>query len=230
MCYNLCMKLSVIIPAFNEEKRIVKTLEEIREFLKDFDHEIIVVDDGSTDGTSAFANISYKENMGKGYAIKKGVEHATGDLILFIDADNATPIEELTKFLKIDADVVIGSRYLPESRIERKQSKLRIFIGRLGNLVISFLVIKNIKDTQCGFKLFKKTVAKELFSELQTYRFGFDIEILARAQKKRMKIVEVPVTWLHNNNSRVRPIRDALKTLSDLIKIWWRLTISHKVV
>ncbi|MEK9167019.1 MAG: dolichyl-phosphate beta-glucosyltransferase [Patescibacteria group bacterium] len=224
------MKLSVIIPAYNEEKRIAKTLEEIREYLKDFDHELIVVDDGSSDGTSAFSHLTYKQNMGKGYAIKKGVEIANGDLILFIDADNATPIEELTKFLKIDADIIIGSRYLPESRIERKQSHLRILIGRLGNLIISLLVIKNIKDTQCGFKLFKKTVAKELFSELQTYRFGFDIEILARAQKKHMKIVEVPVTWLHNNNSRVRPIRDALKTLLDLIKIWWRLTFPHKVV
>lgn len=224
------MKLSVIIPAYNEEKRIVKTLEEVQTFLKDFDHEIIVVDDGSSDATASHAFISYPLNMGKGYAIKKGVEQAQGDLILFIDADNATPIEELAKFLKIDADIVIGSRYLPESRIERKQSALRIFIGRMGNLAISLLIIKNIKDTQCGFKLFKKSIAKELFSELQTYRFGFDIEILARAQKKRLKIIEMPVTWLHHNNSRVRPIRDAAKTLSDLIKIWWRLTISNKVV
>lgn len=224
------MKLSVVIPAYNEEVRIVKTLEKIKNYLKDFDCEIIVVDDGSTDGTSKFAQISYTQNMGKGYAIQKGVESAIGDLILFIDADNATPIEELSKLLKVDADIVIGSRYLPASNIEKKQSFLRVSIGRLGNFIIRLLVVKNIKDTQCGFKLFKKNIAKELFAELRTYRFGFDIEILARAQKKGLKIVEVPVTWLHNDNSRVRPIRDALKTLSDLLKIWWRLTISKKVV
>lgn len=224
------MKLSVIIPAYNEEKRIVKTLEEIKKYLKDFDHEVIVIDDGSTDTTSTYSQISYKKNMGKGYAIKKGVERAIGDLILFVDADNATPIDELSKLLKIDADIVIGSRYLEESNIEKKQSFLRVFIGRLGNFIIRLLVVKNIKDTQCGFKLFKQNIAKELFSELQTYRFGFDIEILARAQKKGFKIVEVPITWLHNDNSRVRPIRDAVKTLSDLIKIWWRLTFPEKVV
>lgn len=221
------MKLSVIIPAFNEEKRIVKTLEEIREYLKNFDSEIIVVDDGSTDTTAIFSQISYPKNMGKGYAIKKGVERAAGDLILFIDADNATPIREVEKLLKFDSDIVIGSRYLPESHIEKKQPFFRILIGRLGNRLIGLLVVKNIKDTQCGFKLFKKNIAKELFSELQTYRFGFDIEILARAQKKGLKIVEVPVTWLHHEHSRVRPIRDAFKTLADLIKIWRRMRLPH---
>lgn len=217
------MKLSIIIPAYNEEKRLGKTLEEVRTFLKNHDSEIIVVDDGSTDGTSAFSLISYPVNMGKGYAIKKGVEAAAGDLILFMDADNATPIGELEKLLKVDADIVIGSRYLPESAIEKKQPLFRVLIGRLGNLIIRLLVVKNVKDTQCGFKLFKKNVAKELFSELQTDRFGFDIEILGRAQKKGYRIVEVPVTWLHNDNSRVRPIRDAFKTLADLIKIWRRI-------
>ncbi len=224
------MKLSVIIPAYNEDKRIVKTLESVKNYLKNHDSEIIVVDDGSTDTTSIFSQISYPKNMGKGYAIKKGVEKALGDLILFIDADNSTPIEEIEKLLKVDADIVIGSRYLPESNIEKKQSLLRILIGRLGNFVIALLVVKNIKDTQCGFKLFKKNVAKELFEELETYRFGFDIEILARAQKKGLKIVEIPITWLHNSNSRVRPIRDAAKTFSDLIKIWWCLTFTKKVV
>ena len=217
------MKLSVIIPAYNEEKRIAKTLEEVREYLKNFDGELIVVDDGSTDGTSAFSNISYPKNMGKGYAVKKGVERASGDLILFMDADNATPIREVEKLLKFDSDIVIGSRYLHDSKIEKKQPLSRIMIGRLGNWVIRLLVLDGIKDTQCGFKLFKKNVAKELFSELQTHRFGFDIEILGRAQKKGLTITEVPITWLHNDNSRVRPIRDAFKTLADLIKIWWRI-------
>lgn len=225
------MKLSVLIPAYNEENRLGATLNNVKVFFdsKAFSYEIIVVNDGSSDKTAEIAKlnaaklIEYKENMGKGYAVKKGVEAATGDYILFLDADNATPVEEFEKlFIYMEnADIAIGSRYLPNSKIERGQSFLRVLIGRAGNFLIQFMLLPKIKDTQCGFKLFKAEIAKELFSHLQTYRFGFDIEILARASRKKYQIAEVPVTWLHNSESRVRPLRDALRTFFDLLKISW---------
>ena len=221
------MRLSVIIPAYNEEKRLPATLKDINDYLrhKNFRSEIIVVDDGSTDKTSKISKnaklIRYSRNMGKGYAVKKGVEAATGDFILFMDADNSTRIKELDNFMKKmeDFDILIGSRFLPTSLLERKQSRFRILIGRVGNLIIRSSLVKGINDTQCGFKLFRSAVANDLFSKLKTYRFGFDIEILAKAQKRNYKIAEIPITWLHTDNSRLRPVRDAIKTFIDLLKI-----------
>lgn len=227
------MELSVIIPAYNEEKRLASSLKATLDFLKyeKKDFELIVVNDGSKDATAKIASkfdvklISYEENHGKGYAIKKGVEEAKGKYILFLDADNATPISEMDKLLSKlkDFDIAIGSRYLPGSMIERKQPWYRVMIGRMGNMVIRFLLIRGINDTQCGFKAFRKDAAKELFGKLKTYRFGFDIEVLARAQKKKYKVLEVPVAWHHTENSQVRFLRDSYRTLMDLFRIWWIL-------
>ena len=226
------MELSVIIPAYNEEKRLASSLKVTLDFLKSKkDYEVIVVNDGSKDDTAKIASkfdiklVSYEENRGKGYAIKRGIEEAKGRYILFLDADNATPISEMDKLLpKLkEYDIAIGSRYLPNSLIERKQPWYRVMIGRMGNMVIRLLLIRGINDTQCGFKAFRKEAAKELFAKLQTYRFGFDIEVLARARKKKYKIIEVPVSWHHTENSQVRFLRDSYKTLMDLFRIWWIL-------
>lgn len=225
------MFLSVIIPAYNEEKRLPATLETVLDYLKrkKFTFEVIIVDDGSQDGTkkslSHFRHneqvklISYEKNQGKGYAIQQGVSKAEGDLILFLDADHATPIEELDRFLPHieQNEVVIGSRYIKGSDIQRKQPLARRIIGRLGNLFIQVFFLPKIKDTQCGFKLFHTTCAKILFQDLQIKRFGFDIEILYKARKKGFAIHEVPVSWLHMGESRLRPFRDSLRTLFDLL-------------
>ena len=231
--------LSIVIPAFNEEKRISGTLEKIHGYIQKhhINAEIIVVNDGSSDKTgqvvkNIFKNIAdsvfldLKKNFGKGYAVKQGVLFAQGKTILFTDADNSTPIEELPKLIKKmheGYDIVIGSRYLKNSNIQKKQSGFRIFVSRLGNFLINMLVVKKIKDTQCGFKLFNSKIVNKLFPLQKIQRFAFDIEILAIAQHFGFLIAEVPVTWNHTPGSKLRAVRDTLKTLSDLLFIKWHL-------
>lgn len=231
--------LSIIIPAYNEEKRLPDTLKSIAEYLKTIDKEIevIVVDDGSSDNTTQVAEemksaiknlkvINYIENRGKGYAVKTGMLAAKGDYTLFMDADNATPIEEVEKLWPFASgfDVVIGSRHLKTSNVVIKQPWYRILISRLGNFVIQALLLKGVKDTQCGFKLFNKKAAKEIYSRQKIDRWGFDMEILAIAQKTLgYKIKEVPVSWYNSPDSRLRPIRDGFRTLRELFKIKYNL-------
>ncbi|MBM4402455.1 MAG: glycosyltransferase family 2 protein [Candidatus Cloacimonetes bacterium] len=228
--------LSIIIPAYNEEKRIGGTLTAISSFLakKDFPSEIIVIDDGSTDATAAavanfqfsifnFQFLHHEKNLGKGAALKTGILASQGDFVLFADADGSTPIEELDKLLpylsKKDFDIAIGSRYIKGANIQIKQPWYRRILGRLGNLIIQLFLLPGITDTQCGFKLFKGDIARKLFSKLTIKRFGFDMEILYLAKRKGLKIVETPVTWLDSPRTRLRPIRDAAKTLSELMRI-----------
>ncbi len=227
-------KVSIVIPAYNEEKRIQRTLKAIDKFFlkKNIPYEIIVVNDGSKDKTSlvvknfssaAVKLLEYPANQGKGYAIKQGVKEANGEYILFTDADNSTPIEEFDKlFHKMNethTDLAIGSRYLDESLITRKQHKVRIFLSRIGNRLIQKLLLPGIIDTQCGFKLFRHAVAKKLFEEQKLPGWSFDIEIMVLAKKFHYHLIEVPVLWHNSEDSRLRPIRDSLKTLWDLMKI-----------
>lgn len=221
------MKISIIIPAYNEEDRIGKTLDRIMKYLnkKRIPNEIIVVDDGSKDRTREvtrkFKGIILtpkRRNRGKGYSVKEGVLMSKGDYVLFTDSDLSTPIEELDRFVEEikEFDIVIGSRALKESSV--KSSWYKILLGRIGNFFISLLAVKGIKDTQCGFKLFRKETAKKLFEKQKTDGFGFDFEILYLAQKFGFLIKETPVKWVNSKESKVKAI-DYPKTLIELLKI-----------
>jgi len=224
--------LSIIIPAYNEEKRIPETLNRIIRYLKEknIGNEIIVVVDKSKDKTleviqmysKKFKNIRYIYNpkkQGKGHAVKKGILSSKGNLVLFTDADTSTPITELDRFLPMinETDIVIGSRAHKHSNIKKKLMS-RVILGNLGNVLLRLFLIKKIRDTQCGFKLFKGNVARELFSLSRINGFGFDFEIVFLAQKKRYKIIESPVNWSHCDDSLVT-WQSHFKTLSELFEI-----------
>ncbi|MCD6385665.1 glycosyltransferase family 2 protein [Candidatus Sumerlaeota bacterium] len=225
--------LSIVIPAYNEEKRISTTLKRIRDFLatQPYSAEIILVDDGSTDKTIQVATalnieslkiVKNERNLGKGAATRNGILSARGELILFSDADLSTPIEEVNKLIQAineGYDVAIGSRALPESEIIIHQPFYRETMGRVFNLFVRMLVLKGIKDSQCGFKLFRAEVAKKVFAEQQLSGFAFDVEILLLARRAGYRIKEVPVKWINSPASRVSPTRDAIKMFTDLIKL-----------
>ena len=227
---------SVIIPAYNEEHRLPETIKKISTYFvaQKLKVELIVVDDGSSDATVTKCQelakdidrlrvIEIKPNRGKGFAVKQGVLNAKSHHILFSDADLSTPIEEIESLrLEMDAnkaDIAIGSRYLTGSRVKIRQSKFRVAIGRIGNLLIRSFVMEGIKDSQCGFKLFTAKAAKDIFSCNKIERWGFDMEVLAIAKLKDYQIVEVPVSWFNSPDSRLRPVRDAINTFVELIKI-----------
>lgn len=227
-------ELSIIIPAFNEERRIVRTLETIDRYFdkQGITREIIVIDDGSTDNTAGLVDamsarirglhvVRYDRNRGKGYAVRTGIEKSRGKYVLFTDADNSTPIEEFEKFYPLlkHHEVVIGSRYTTGSDVAIEQPKYRIILGRLGNFLIRAFVLDDISDTQCGFKAFQHNAAKDIFSRIKVNHFGFDIEILSVARMLHYSICEVPISWYNSPESRVRPIKDALRTFSELVYI-----------
>ena len=226
--------VSIVIPAYNEERRIGETLRAIDRYFdgKPLTRQIIVVNDGSSDNTAEVLDalrgeitdlivISDSPNHGKGYAVKKGVEASRGEYILFADADNATPIEEFDKFYPLlkDNKVVIGSRYLSESNIVVGQPRYRVLIGRIGNMLIQFLLLKGVRDTQCGFKAFQHEAAREIFSRMRINGFGFDIEILCIACLLNFPVKEAPVSWYNSSESRIRPIKDAIRTFGELVCI-----------
>lgn len=228
--------ISVIIAAYNEEKRLPATVRKITRYLghQGETFEIIVVDDGSTDRTRDIANslvatvphlkvISYFPNRGKGYALRTGVLSSRGNRVLFTDADLSTPIEELASFIpaleKKQCDVVIGTRALELSRIIKRQPWWRQFMGRTFNRIVRLFVLDGFSDTQCGFKLFGGDVARRLFGEARIDRFAFDVEILALALKRNYRVMELPVTWINSPASTVHPVRDSMRMLRDLARI-----------
>lgn len=229
------MKISVIIPAFNEEKRLPLTLDDMAAFLKTFEYEVevIVVDDGSKDKTAEVAEqmkdkinnlhiLRSETNHGKGYAVRKGMQSATGELLLFMDADNSSPLSEISKLLPYsrEYEVVIGSRHLTAESVTIKQPWYRILLSRWGNKLIQALVVKGVIDTQCGFKLFERTAGQEIFRRQVINGFGFDMELLAIAQKiLGYHIKEVPITWHDTPGSHIRPLRDAWKIFRELLLI-----------
>jgi dolichyl-phosphate beta-glucosyltransferase len=227
--------ISLVIPAYNEEFRLRKSLEQDVSYLSGLNTawEIIVVDDGSYDQTTVIAQeyvdkygnsvrlLRLPRNRGKGAAVQMGVINAVGRYIIIADADNATPIEEVGRFLAVakEDEIVIGSRYVESAKIEKKQSKWRVRIGRIGNHLIRLFLIDGIADTQCGFKLFPARIAKELFSRQRINRWGFDMEILSIAQGMGIPIREKGVIWRDVPGSRLRPLRDAVMTLCELVVI-----------
>jgi dolichyl-phosphate beta-glucosyltransferase len=227
--------LSIVIPAYNEEKRIGLSLEKVLGYLKTkpFASELIVVDDGSWDRTAEIAGgalegrlpfriIRFDSNHGKGYAVKAGVLASAGQVILFTDADLSTPIAEFDRFLpRLDEgyDVVIGSRALPGCDIRVRQAAPREALGRLFNRLVRLSVMKGCPDTQCGFKAFRRAAAMDLFSRLQTKGFSFDVELLLLARKAGYRIAEVPVVWCNSRPSRVRIFRGSWQMLRELQRI-----------
>jgi len=228
--------LSVVIPAFNEAGRLPASLARILAFLRGHaaSYEVVVIDDGSRDGTAAAVRsiedagltlLSNPINRGKGYSVRRGMLAARGARRLMTDADLSTPIEELTRLLgAMDAgyDVVVGSRALPESRIEVRQPRYRESMGRVFNALVQVLVLPGIHDTQCGFKLFTAAAAQQAFSRASLDGFAFDVEVLALAQRAGCRLVEVPVVWRNDAASRVGSLSGSQGFL-DLLRIRWRL-------
>lgn len=224
---------SIVIPAFNEEDRLGATLEEIGEYLQMSSKkaEIVVVDDGSSDGTVALATswagrlpvrvIETPVNRGKGHAVRVGMLAASGAYRVFADADGSTPIEELDALEAAlhgigGEGVALASIALPDSEVLSAQSKLRSFAGRVGNRLIQLMVLPGVADSQRGFKLFSAAAAEAAFTSAQVDGWAFDVEVLALARHAGFRLVEVPVRWEHRLASRVR----ATSYVSSLIEVW----------
>lgn len=233
--------LSIIIPVYNEENRITKTLESIKSFLtkQNYQYEVLAVSDGSTDKTVEVIKgfmgkipnlriIENKENHGKGYVVRQGMLAVKGGIRVFMDADNSTSLDQIDKFLPFfeqGYDVVIGDRDLKESKIAIHQSRLKEFLGNFGNFLIQSLAVPGIKDTQCGFKVFSKKASEEIFRKMTIERWGFDIEALALAIKLGYKIKTVPVVWVNDPNSKVK-LSGYINTFVELARIKWNLMMN----
>jgi dolichyl-phosphate beta-glucosyltransferase len=233
-------ELSIIIPAYNEESRLPRTLTRIRDYfasknIPSEQLEILVVDDGSRDGTAQVAEkwanempsvrlISNGDNRGKGFSVRHGMLEACGRIALFTDADLSSPIEECEKLLAaIDAgnEVAIGSRALDRSLITTHQSHLRELAGMIFNTFVQLFMGLSFRDTQCGFKAFVREPSRIVFEQQRIERFGFDPEILFLAKRHGLRTVEVAVRWAHDPATKVHMLRDSLMMFSDLLIIRW---------
>lgn len=229
---NIAPYISIVIPAYNEEKRLARSLPLIIDYLrnKDYSYEIIVSDDGSSDNTASTAK-SFEENIrihslpvnkGKGAAVREGMLKAKGKFRVFSDADLSTPITELPKILEpleSGADIAIGSRALDYGMIKKHQPFYREFMGKTFNKIVQLLLFKGISDTQCGFKGFTAIAAEKIFSLARVDGFSFDVEILYLAKKMDMRIEQSPVEWYNDERSTVNPIKDSINMLMELVRI-----------
>jgi dolichyl-phosphate beta-glucosyltransferase len=233
-------ELSIVIPSYNEEKRLPRTLNRIREYFSGrplpLDQiEVIVVDDGSSDGTVRVAQewaakwssvrlLSNDGNRGKGYSVRNGMLQARGRLALFTDADLSAPIEESEKLfaaLKAGNQVAIGSRAIDRSLISKRQSWLRESAGVIFNLLVRLFTWLPVHDTQCGFKLFELAPARIIFEQQRIKGWGFDPEILFLAKRQGLSTAEVPIRWAHDEATKVRVVRASVTMFGDLIYIRW---------
>jgi len=241
----LTSSISIIIPAYNEEKRLPSTLKAVVRYLQDkqwVKNEILVVDDGSRDGTAeavkSFAAshpnvrlLSNPGNRGKGYSVRHGMLKARGDWALFTDADLSAPIEELDRLFEAVRNsgtaVVIGSRALNRKLIGVHQSRLRENGGRLFNFIMRSITGLPFADTQCGFKLFKTEAARKVFTRQRLERFGFDAEVLFIARHLGYGIKEVPVRWNHVEGTKMSLFRDSFDMILDLLRIRWNQVLGR---
>ncbi|MCX8052586.1 MAG: glycosyltransferase family 2 protein [Armatimonadetes bacterium] len=227
--------LSLIIPAYNEAKRIKSTFETVSAFLETLgrDCEIIAVNDGSTDDThrvmvecaseaTAVRIINYETNRGKGYAVRQGVFASRGEYIAFTDADLSAPIDQLAKLFAViekGYDVAIGSRAVKGAEIPVRQPLYRELGGKALNLLIQLLAVPGVRDTQCGLKLFRGDVARAIFEKCFIDGWAFDVEVLFLARRYGYRIAEVPVRWSHAESSSMRPFRAGLQVLGSIIRM-----------
>jgi dolichyl-phosphate beta-glucosyltransferase len=237
--------LSIIIPAYNEAKRLPETLIDINKHLKgsDFSYEILVVSDGSKDATAEVAErfshiiknlrlIDNKENHGKGWVVKQGMLEAKGEIRIFTDADNSTSIDQFEKmipYFKQGYSVVIGSRDVPGAKLIPPQPWYRRLPGNIGNLIIQVLLLPGMWDTQCGFKALTAEAAEKIFPLAKIDRWSFDVEILSLAKKLGFKIKEIPVVWVNDPRSHVKA-STYIQFFMEVFKIkWWMMTRKYKV-
>lgn len=230
--------LTIVVPAYNEAARIGATLTQMLQWLDGHAPraQIIVVDDGSRDDTTAVVRERaageprlrverLPVNRGKGAAVRRGVELAQSDWVLFSDADLSTPIEELLKLRKAieaGADIAIASRDRPDSDITRHQPAYREAMGRTFNALVRAMALPGFSDTQCGFKLFSAEAARRCFGRMTIERFAFDVEVLFIAQRLGYRIAEVGVRWVNDERTTVSPLRDASRMLVDIARIRYR--------
>ncbi|TMF09657.1 MAG: glycosyltransferase family 2 protein [Chloroflexi bacterium] len=228
-------EISIVIPAFNEAMRLPATLDRVERYLATINvaAEVIVVDDGSRDATVQVVReraarwpqlslIVAERNGGKGGAVRLGMAAAHGRYRIFTDADLSVPIDDMEKLLRplrAGAGVAIASRGLRDSQVELHQPWYRETMGKIFNRLVRIFVLGGLNDTQCGFKAFTAEVAVRVFQQLQTRGFGFDVEVLYRAQQAGYKIVEVPTRWINSPQSRVHPIRDSTMMFLELLAI-----------
>ncbi len=228
--------LSVVVPAYNEAARLRPTLEAVADWLRRNvkGGEIVVSDDGSTDGTrqiaEAFATgspvpvrvVGGVRNEGKGAAVRRGVLAARGRYVLYSDADLSTPIEEVEKLyaaLARGADLAFGSRSIRGARVERRQPLYRMLMGKTFNKIVRLVTGLDVVDSQCGFKLMRREVATALFEQMRLDGFAFDVELIYLARRQGLRIAEVPVRWINDPASKVDPIRHSAEMLRDVLRI-----------
>src|SRR6266481_4391191 len=228
---------SIIIPAHNESARLGVTLDRVLNYIagQRWNAEVIVVNDGSHDQTPDLVRtyaqvhptlrlLENPGNRGKGYSVRNGMLNASGDILLFTDADLSAPIEEAPKLfaaIRSGADIAIGSRWLRPELQTQRQSLLRQVYGRIFNLALRLILGLNFKDTQCGFKAFTRQAAQEIFPRQRIERWGFDPELLYLARKFGFKVKEVPVVWSHSEGTRISPLRDGIRMFVEVLKIRW---------
>ena len=236
---------SIIIPAYNEERRLGASLESVLAYVAEqgWEAEILVVDDGSRDGTARLAAevaarhptvrlLQNPGNRGKGYSVRHGMLEAQGELLLFTDADLSAPIAEVAKLfaaLRAGAEIAIGSRWLESETQTLRQPFYRQLFGRIFNLLLRLLLGLRFKDTQCGFKAFTRRAARELFPLQRIERWAFDPELLYLARRRNLAVREVAVEWAHDPRSTIRALRDGPRMFWDMLRIrWYALTGKYR--
>jgi dolichyl-phosphate beta-glucosyltransferase len=228
---------SIILPAYNESARIAATLDKILAHgtQRGWNLEVIVVDDGSSDGTAelvrgyaskhcALRLLENPRNRGKGYSVRNGMLHAKGDILLFSDADLSSPIEEADKLFAAmaqGAEIAIGSRWVDPRVQIRRQPLHRRLLGRIFNLALRIVLGLQFKDTQCGFKAFTRRSAQTIFPLQKIERWGFDPELLYLAKQFGFTVREVPVAWSHREGTRINPLRDGIRMFGELLRVRW---------